>query len=45
MKTAFFLAPIAVTLLLVASASAQNRPAGNPFPAGGFKLPAGFPQE
>ena len=45
MKTAPFLASIGAALLLAASASAQNRPAGNPFPAGGFKLPAGLPQE
>lgn len=45
MKTVLFLPPIAVALLWAASASAQNRPAGNPLPAGGFKLPAGFPQE
>jgi predicted Zn-dependent protease len=47
MKLAFLFAPLsAAALMLFATvAAAQNRQPENPFPAGGFKLPAGFPQD
>jgi predicted Zn-dependent protease len=41
----FTLTAVASALLISSSAPAQNRQPANPFPPGGFKLPAGFPQD
>ena len=47
MKPAIRFAPLAAAalLLFVSSAAGQNRRPENPFPPGGFKFPAGFPEE
>jgi predicted Zn-dependent protease len=47
MKPATLFGPLAaaVALLIVPVAAGQNRQPENPFPPGGFKFPAGFPQD
>jgi predicted Zn-dependent protease len=47
MNPAFRFAILAAAALLpcISTAAAQNRQPENPFPAGGFRFPAGFPKE